>query len=205
MLGRNRIPVLFVIVVAIAVPRPALSEAASAQGASKPEERVAGILFDVDGKNHWITVKADGDDAPVKYLIDPSNQRLAEALKTVFNASRVRLTYKTEGDARRLMSIQRQILQSSGTVTGTVVKVHNDFWIELKPKRGVANAFAPGANYNDKVFMTKLKSLQPGDSVTIQFNTDFERHRILSMRKNAAPAQPGPKPEQKAAPAKDKG
>ena len=81
------------------------------------------------------------------------------ALKTVFNASRVQLTYKTEGDSRRLVSIQRQVLQESGTVTGVVVKVHNDFWIELKPKRGVADAFAPGANYNDKAFMAKLKAM----------------------------------------------
>ena len=54
---------------------------------------------------------------------------------------------------------------------------------------GVADAFAPGANYNDKAFMTKLKSLKPGDSVTIQFNTDFERHRILAMRKNNVQAK----------------
>ena len=86
-----------------------------------------------------------------------------------------------------MVSIQRQVLQASGTVTGIVVKVHNDFWIELKPRRGVADAFAPGANYNDKEFMAKLRALKPGDSVTIQFTTDFERHRIVTLRKNAVP------------------
>jgi len=41
-----------------------------------------------------------------------------------------------------------------------------------------------GANYKDKEFMAKLKGLKKGDSVTIRFNTDFERHRILTLRVN---------------------
>lgn len=165
---------------------------------------VAGIMFDHDRKNNWMTVKADGDDAPVKYLIDPGNQELAESLKAVFNASRVRVAYKVEGDSRKMVAIQRQVLQSEGTITGTVVKVHNNFWVEVKPKKGVANAFAPGANYNDKAFMDKLKSLQPGDSVTIQYNTDFERHRILAMRKNPPPKPASTKAEAKGATGKEK-
>ena len=32
--------------------------------------------------------------------------------------------------------------------------------------------------------MAKLKGLKPGDSVTIKFNTDFERHRILTLQIN---------------------
>jgi hypothetical protein len=85
-----------------------------------------------------------------------------------------------------LVSIKRQILKASGTVTGNVVKVYNDFWVEVKPKGGVADAYAPGANFNDKDFMEKLKGLKEGDSVTITFITDFERHRITTLRKNAA-------------------
>jgi hypothetical protein len=70
-------------------------------------------------------------------------------------------------------------------VTGAVVKVHDQFRIELKPKDGPADAFAPGAtNYNNKDFMAKLRGLKKGDSVTITFNTDFERHRILTLRIN---------------------
>ena len=42
------------------------------------KSEVAGILFDHDRKNNWITVKADGEDEPVKYLIDPANKNLAE-------------------------------------------------------------------------------------------------------------------------------
>lgn len=92
--------------------------------------------------------------------------------------------YKKDGDSRRLVSLKKQVLKDSGTVTGVVVNVYNDFWVEVKPKDGPSDAYAPGANYNDKDFMAKLKGLKPGDSVTIKFNTDGERHRILTLQKN---------------------
>ena len=193
MTGLHRAVSVISLVMGIAVLRPAPPASATQKPAPEREIRIGGILFDFDREHHWLTVKADGEDEPVKYLIDPSNRKLAERLKTVFNASRVRLTYRPEGDTRRLVSIQRQVLQESGTVTGTVVKVHNDFWIELKPRRGVADAFAPGANYNDPAFMAELKALKPGDSVTIRYTTDFERHRIVALRKNPVRAKPGPK------------
>jgi hypothetical protein len=171
-----------VVLVAIGTKPAAL--AADKDTATK-DGKIAGIMFDVDLKANWITVKADGEEEPVKYLFNPSNKKLANVLgKTIFGACRVQLTYKTEGNSRQLVSIKRQIFKESGTVTGTVVKVHNDFWIELKPKVGFADAYAPGANYNDKEFMEKLKALQPGESVTITFTTDFERHRITTLRKN---------------------
>ncbi len=159
--------------------------ASAADQNAKPDAgKVAGIY--IDKKDNGILVKADGEEEAVKYAIDPSDKKLQEAFKAVFNACRVQLTYKPDGDTRRLVSIKRQILKASGTVTGNVVKVYNDFWVEVKPKNGVADAYAPGANYNDKDFMALLKGLKPGDSVTITFNTDFERHRITSLRKNAA-------------------
>ena len=42
--------------------------------------------------------------------------------------------------------------------------------------------------------MERLRGLQAGDSVTITFTTDFERHRIMTLRKNSAgPAKAGDK------------
>lgn len=158
MLDRHRVIKLLSVAMLVTVLRPPLPSRAADKSEPKQEVAVAGILFDFDRKNNWMTVKADGDDAPVKYLIDPANKKLAEQLKTIFNASRVRLIYNTVGDSRQLVSVQRQILEASGMVTGAVVKVHNDFWIELKPRRGVADAFAPGANYNDQAFMARLKA-----------------------------------------------
>jgi hypothetical protein len=156
----------------------------AALAADKEGGKVTGIY--IDGRGELITVKADGEDEPVKYVIDASDKTLQAAFKSVFNASRVQLTYKTVGDSRMLVSIKKQVLRASGTVTGDVVKVYNGFWVEVKPKSGVADAYAAGANYKDKDFMEKLKGLQPGDSVTITFTTDFERHRIKTLRKNAA-------------------
>jgi hypothetical protein len=103
------------------------------------------------------------------------------------------LSYATAGESRQLLTINRQILTETGTITGEVVKVYNNFWIEVKPKKGPSDAFAPGANYNDKAFMEQLRGLKPGDSVTISFNTDFERHRILSLKINARAAATTPK------------
>ncbi len=78
MLERHRFVKLLAVVMLLTVLRPALPAGATEQDASKPEVRVAGILFDHDRKNNWLTVKADGEDAPVKYVIDPANTNLAE-------------------------------------------------------------------------------------------------------------------------------
>jgi hypothetical protein len=149
---------------------------------AEKDSTVAGIL--ITKKDDEITVKADGEDEPVKYLINKeSGKKLTEALKTVYNASRVQLTYKKDGDDRHLVSIKRQVLKASGTVTGEVIKVYDDFWIEVKPKKESSDAYAPNvANYKDKDFMERLKGLKAGDIVTITFNTDNERHRILTMK-----------------------
>ena len=116
--------------------------------------------------------------------LTPLLEKLLDAMKSTFNASRVELTYKQDGDTRRLLSLKRQILKSSGIIAGTVVGVYNDLWVEVKPKDGPSDAYAPGANYNDKDFMAKLRGLKPGDSVTIKYNTDGERHRILVLQVN---------------------
>jgi hypothetical protein len=151
---------------------------------ARTEGKIAGIL--IEKRKEFLFVKADGDEEPVKYLFgDPPDKKLEEGLKGIFDASRVQLTYKKDGDSRKLVTIKKQVLKASGTITGKVVKVHNEFWVEVKPKSGPADAFAPGAsNWNDKEFMAMLKGLKPGDSVTIKYSTDFERHRIESLRKN---------------------
>jgi hypothetical protein len=161
---------------------PTVAPAAD-KNADKDSGKVAGIM--IDRNDDFITVKADGEDEPVKYIINKEDKKVVTAMKSIFNASRVQLTWKKEDEKRRLVGIQRQILKSSGTVTGSVVKVYNNFWVEVKPKDGLADAYAPnGTNYNDKDFMATLKGLKKGDSVTITFNTDGERHRILKLRVN---------------------
>jgi hypothetical protein len=177
-----------------------LAWAADQDAKKKDGGRVAGIL--IEKNKDWITVKADGEDEPVKYVVDASDKKLQEKFSAVFNACRVQLTYKTEGESRKLVGIKRQIIKESGTMTGSVVKVHNDFWVEVKPKSGLADAFAPGENYNDKEFMETLKGLKKGDSVTITYTTDFERHRIKSLRKNPVKASKTDVPSPSETPAK---
>jgi hypothetical protein len=182
MMLRRQLPVMFF---CAAVLFNAAWRVSAASAADKDSGKIAGIY--IDKKDGYITVKADGDDEPVKYLLDPSDKKLNDAFKAIFGASRVQLTYKKDGDARRLVSIKRQVLKATGTVTGEVVKVYNDFWVEVKPKNGLADTFAPGVdNFKNKDFMAMLKGLQPGDSVTITYTTDFERHRIKTLRKNAS-------------------
>lgn len=169
-----------------AVPRhkPALRQTSggeqSAKNAKAPAGKVSGIW--ISRGDAWITVKADGEMEPVKYTFDPADKDLKETFKHVFHAARVHLTYQPSGDARQLLSIKRHVIKPIGTITGEVVQVHENFWVEVKPKVGLADAFAPGANYNDKAFMETLRGLRPQDTVTIKYNTDFERHRILSLR-----------------------
>ena len=124
------------------IPRSPAAAPAAEKDAEKAEGKVAGIL--IDKKDNWLTVKADGEDEPVKYLVGKdADKKLVKALKTIFNASRVQLTYKKDGDSRQLVSIKKQVLKASGTVTGVVVKVYNDFWVEVKPKVGPSDAYAP--------------------------------------------------------------
>lgn len=170
---------------------------APARGADKKEpDKVAGIL--IDKKGDALRVKADGEEEPAKYTIDASDKPLAEALKGIFDACRVQLTYKQDGEVRKLTGIKRQVLKANGTITGDVVKVYNDFWVEVKPKTGLADAYAPGPdNWMNKEFMANLKGLKPGDSVTITFTTDFERHRIKTMRFNPAAPPNAAEPSKK--------
>jgi hypothetical protein len=155
---------------------------ANAAPAAQDDTAVAGIL--VEKKDNWITVKADGEKELVKYVFPKdADKKLAETFKGVFNACRVKLTYKKVGDERQIVGIQRQVLKKSGTISGEVVKVYDNFWVEIKPKEGLNDAFAPGFdNFKDKDFMATLRGLQAGDQVTITYDTDFERHRIQSLK-----------------------
>jgi hypothetical protein len=145
------------------------------------EFKAAGLVFDRDYKNNeHITIKTDGEDASVKYIIPKdANKKVFDGLKSIFGANRAAFTYKKDGDKRIIVSIQRQVLRDKGTITGKVVGVHNDFWIEVKPKDGVSDGFAPGSQWNDPEFQAWRKSLKPGDSVTLSYTTDGERHRIV--------------------------
>jgi hypothetical protein len=154
--------------------------ALAAEGdAAKRDHKAAGIL--IDRKEDWITVKADGEDEPIKYLIDSADKKLANALKPIFPVSRIQLTYKVNGDSKHLVGIKRQVSKAAGTVTGVVVKNYG-WWVEVKPRGGVADGYACHLPFDkNKDMMEKINGLQEGDTVSIKFTTDFERHRIETL------------------------
>ena len=161
MLSRQRFVKPLVVVLLLTLLSPVPAALAADQDPPKQGGKLAGIL--IDKKDNWITVKADGEDEPVKYLIAVgSEKQVVTAMKSIFNASRVQLTYKQDGDSRQLVSIKKQVLRSSGIVTGVVVKVYNDFWVEVKPKNGLADAYAPGGELQRQSIHGKAQRIAAG-------------------------------------------
>jgi hypothetical protein len=150
--------------------------------AADKDKTVAGIVIDKGDK--WIKVKTDGEEDAVKYVYDPADKKLAAALKGIFTVSRVQVVYEPgDGDAR-LVRITKAKTKTTGTVTGEVLAVHDNFWIEVKPKDGPPDGYAlnyPPEKY--KAVAETLKGLKKGDTITLRFTTDFERHRIETLKK----------------------
>ncbi len=158
---------------------------AALAGVALPAEdkgKVAGILIQRDKQT--LLVRPDGEDEPVKYqLPDSPGPKLKAALQGLFTVQRVQLTYRKVGDAREVTGLVRQPGKAGGTVTGKVIAVHDNFWVEVKPSKGPPEGFAAGAPDQSRPVLEALKTLQTGDTVTIRYYTDFERHRIVSIRK----------------------
>ncbi len=124
----------------------------------------------------------DGQDEPTKFLIGDGTEKASlGVLKTVFNVNRVRLRFESDGDSKRLIAIERIMGRPTGVVTGEVIKVYNNFWVAIKPKDGPPDGYAiTWPPEKAKASAEVLKSLNPGDTVTIHYGTD-ERHRILQI------------------------
>ncbi len=163
-----------------ALPGSALS--GGDKGVSAEKGKVAGILIRRD--NRTLLVRADGEEKPTKYLLpERPDARLAAALKGLFTVQRVHITYRLDGDTRHVTSLVRVPGKASGTVTGKVIAVHDNFWLEVKPSKGPLEGFAAGLPDKSREVLATLKTLRKVDTVTIRYYTDFERHRIISIRK----------------------
>ena len=142
---------------------------------------VSGIVM--EKRDASIQVKLDNQEKPVTYSIDRSNKPLLKALGLIFPVARVRLVYKTSSDTQQLVSIRKTGTTGVGTVTGKVLATHG-WWVEVKPRKGPPEGYA--ATYPKeqwKATEEKIKELKKGDTVVISYFTDFERHRITSIRK----------------------
>ncbi len=154
-------------------------------GQPKPGAPVSGIVL--DKRDNWIKVKLDGKEEPATYIFDRADKKLLKAVDGIFTVARVRLTYKMTGDKQQLTSIVRTGTKNPnspnnmGVMTGKVLATHQ-WWVEIKPKNGPPEGFAatyPKEHWDATI--AKIKTLKKGDTVTIRYYTDFERHRIQAM------------------------
>ncbi|HWG45799.1 MAG TPA: hypothetical protein VN688_23760 [Gemmataceae bacterium] len=153
-------------------------------GKEKPPKTggtVSGIV--IDKRDMSIKVKVDGQEEPITYVVDASDKNTRKALAGIFTVARVRLAYKTNGDTRQLVGIQRIGRKGTGTITAVILATHES-WVEVKTRNGSPEGFSatfPAERW--KATVEKIKELHKGDNVAIRYYTDFERSRILSIQK----------------------
>ena len=141
-------------------------------------------IFTDGGNGDSITVLTDGEEQAVKYVFGEGFDK--KTLKGIFTISRVQFTYSKKDDGRKLLSIKKEPPQARGTVTGTVT-FSNDFWVAVKPQNGPPDGYA--SNWPPGAMVAKLKALKKGDTVTVKFHTDGERHRIDALEVVQKPAK----------------
>lgn len=150
---------------------------------------VGGLLTDFNDKG--VTIQIDDEDQPTTFLYDGNITKEALTHTQIFPVDRVNIKFKIDGDDKKLVSISKVPGKASGVVIGKVLKVYNNFWVAVKPNNGGAiEGFA--LNWPPEKFKQShdlIKTLQPGDTVAIQYATDFERHRILKMELKQQPAK----------------
>jgi hypothetical protein len=151
---------------------------------------VGGILTS-DGNVNSLMVLLDGGDTPVKLVFAENFDK--KALKDVFSDCRVQVTFLKNENSRTLLAFKKEPTRVKGTVTGVVV-YGNDWWIAVKPPNGPPDGYA--VDWPPKDIQVRKKSLKKGDTVTIKFHTDTERHRIETLdvvpQKPAATTAPAP-------------
>jgi len=144
----------------------------------------SGVLTEVKPKYlaaTFVMIWGDGDDAPAKFALpqgfDQNTFTFPPKGKGIFAPSRVQITYTKGDDGNTLATIKKAPVQAKGTVTGTVMFSDN-FWVAVKPIVGPLDGYATAgqAGMGDRI-----KALGKGDTVTIKFHTDVERHRIDSL------------------------
>ena len=180
---------------------PAASKKSASSSAGRAVETpgqvtASGIIIDKQADS--MTVRVDGEAEPVKYALgEKPDTGLLLDWRNVFPVARVRLVSRAETDPRELVAIARPNPRPTGTITGEVLFNHG-WWVELKPKDGPVDGFAvhfsgdktdPRARAANDAMLERVKGLQAGDVVTIRYTTDFERHRIETLRKKDDPAK----------------
>jgi len=158
---------------------------------SKPAQ-ASGLLTEVHDKEGFVMIWPDGEESPIKYVLADSFDKktfgFPPACKGVFSPDRVKFTYSTAGDARTVLVMDKEPQQAKGAVTG-IAMFASDFWVAVKPKNGPLDGYAMGRPPGWQEIGERLKTVQKGDTVTISFYTDVERHRIVTLA--VVPRKPG--------------
>ena len=187
----------------------AAAMACSVLAADKPKDggpvSASGVLTDIKPKYlaaTFVMIWGDGEDAPTKFALpqgfDQNTFAFPPKGKGIFAPSRVQVTYTKGDDGNTLATIKKDAVQAKGTVTGTVM-FSDDFWVAVKPAVGPLDGYAtagqPGLG-------DRIKALGKGDTVTIKFHTDIERHRIdsLDVVRKAPTSSPATGPATRSAP-----
>jgi hypothetical protein len=150
--------------------------------AADKDAKVVGNVTDANYKDGWIKIRVDGEEEETKYTYDQSKFDLPNKLH-IFVVGRVEIVYKLNDDTRQVVTIKKVMPKvATGTVTGVVLYNH-EWWVEVKPKNGPPEGYATHFNQKGKPTKEDVKALEKGDIVTIRYVTDFERHRIESLKK----------------------
>ena len=156
-----------------------------AGGGEKKDDKgkVAGIL--IDRKDRTLTIRGDGgDDDPARSTFCrqlPTRQVGRDCSRDCSMSSRVQITYNTNGDQTTRNHLARPRARQgerAPSSRGRSSRCMTIFWVEVKPANGPPEGFASGIPNKSKEIVETLKILQKGDTVTIRYYTDFERHRI---------------------------
>ena len=198
MSGRLAAMVLAAALLGAGAAGDAPKQAGQGKARGKPTA-AAGIVTDVQTNAGFVMIWTDGEDAPAKYVFGEGFDKrvfgFPPAGKAIFTVGRVQFTYAQRDDTRQVLSMKKEKPRARGTVTGRVMFA-NSFWVAVKPRQGRLEGYAVGGR-SWKEMGQRLKTLQKGDIVTIQFYTDIERHRIVTLRvapRKPAGATPAPKP-----------
>lgn len=154
----------------------------------KPAGVVGGLMTDF--KNDHMVVQLDDQDEPINFFYASGITQPGLANQHIFPVDRINLKYKTEGDKKIVVAVEKVPGRANGVIIGKVLKVYGNFWVAVQPKEGMIEGFALNQSPDKPTAVSDtLKSLNPGDLVAIKYATDFERHRILQLEVKPAPAK----------------
>ncbi|HSU67940.1 MAG TPA: hypothetical protein VLJ39_13780, partial [Tepidisphaeraceae bacterium] len=180
--GRRSIVSFVAAVVLLGISGSVRGEGSAGKPAAPAKGTAGGLL--VDAKDDGLIVQIDNEQEPTKFLYDGAITKDAILKRGIFNVDRVNLKYKADGDDRKLTAVEKVPGRATGVVVGQVIKVYNNFWVAVKPNGGgMIEGFA--LNWPPEKFKQShelIKTLQPGDTVSLKYASDFERHRILDMQ-----------------------